>query len=283
MGPRVDVDDVNGLTHCDADAPTLSHGEIDDALVASDDLARGVHDVAGMDVGALAPADESRVFPFGHEADVLALLGLGGGKSDLAGKGADVFLGAIPQREDGTRHLLLGETEEIIRLVLGRVAPPPETPPGVREVRADVMPGGERVETLLVAQVEKPAELDLAVAEGARVGGAAAEILRAEEIHQQLERVGEVHDFERHFEELRDPADPRRLGSLGVLTVHREARHEPPRHVESLFLEEPRRGGTVHAPAHRHENPLFAGHRPILLRTIVCRRRGDASEKPVVL
>src|SRR6187401_1219360 len=72
--------------------------------------------------------------------------------------------------------------------------------------RAHVMPGRDEVDAELVGPPQERAELDLAVAPGARVRGASGRVL-AEEIgdHRPLELVAQIADLER------EPRDASRL------------------------------------------------------------------------
>ena len=71
--PRVDPQHIEGLVGGDAEPLALSDGKARDALVAAEDAAAAVDDVAGLACLGPQPLDEAAVRPVRDKADVLAV------------------------------------------------------------------------------------------------------------------------------------------------------------------------------------------------------------------
>src|SRR6185312_15962528 len=80
----VEPQHIKRCTGGDAEAPPLADGEMNDALMAADDTALEVDDVAGLDGVRPQPADDIGVAPGRHEADVLAVLLVGHRKTETS-------------------------------------------------------------------------------------------------------------------------------------------------------------------------------------------------------
>ena len=96
----------------------------------------------------------------------------------VGGHGADGGLLHFAEGEEGAGELVLGQTEEEIRLVLRAVGRAGEDPAaaGFVVVVAGVVAGGDALGADLAGGKEKLIELEVVVAEGAGDGGAAGEV-----------------------------------------------------------------------------------------------------------
>ena len=126
--------------------------------------------------------EEGVVVAAGDEADLLGV-GLGGdGEAGFGGHLADVGLLHLAEGEEGAGELILRETEEEIRLVLGLVGGAGEDPALSLLVKMipRIVPGGDAVGADLAGGDEELVELEVVVAEGAGDGGAAGEVFADE-------------------------------------------------------------------------------------------------------
>ena len=180
----VDGEHVERVGAGEAEALALADGEVVDAGMAADDLTGACDELAGgfghgllllVEVGA----EEGLVVAAGDEADLLRI-GLGGDlEAGVRGHDAHGGLLHFAEREEGVGELVLGETEEEVGLVFAAVGGAGEDPAIARgvEVVARVVAGGDAGGADLACGEQELIELEVVVAERARNGGAAGEIL----------------------------------------------------------------------------------------------------------
>ena len=80
-----------------------------DAVVVSEYLALGVHDLAGVALHEFRLFEESSVVVVGHEANLHRLFLVGGAQSAFAGHVAGVGFGFFAEGEEHTGQLVLAE------------------------------------------------------------------------------------------------------------------------------------------------------------------------------
>ncbi len=205
-------------------------------------------------------ADKGAVVPVGYKADVLAVPLAGVEQAGLCGDLPHLFLGQLPQREQGPGQLLLVKDGQYVALVLvqvGRLFQQPAAGPGV-PVQAGVVAGGDFAPAQLVRPAEQRAEFQPPVALDAGVGGLAQLVSADKGLHHiPPEAVRQIEYI---------VGNPQAAGGgAGVLHVVQGAAGAFPlqagqgvvhqlqgnaHHIMSLPLEEQGGGGAVHASAH---------------------------------
>ena len=156
LAPRgVDREHVKRRAPCDAEAATLAHGEMDDALVPAENPACLVHDVAGLRSAGAKPFDHARIAARGHEADVLAV-GLGGdGEAEPFRLRPHLVLLHAAEGEAQERELRRRGGEEEVALVARPVDRPVERGPTRLRHAPHVVAGGERVRPQIAGDVQQ--------------------------------------------------------------------------------------------------------------------------------
>ena len=146
----------------------------DEAAVGGDDLAGlgGVGTTGGDEIGIGAVADE---------ADLLRLGFVGDGKAEGAGEDAGFTLVEATEGESEIAELVLGHGVEDVALVLGVIEGAEEAvrsvAPRCGVVDAGVVAGGETISPEGAGAGDEVAELHVAIALEAGIGGAAAGVL----------------------------------------------------------------------------------------------------------
>src|SRR6202000_2011459 len=92
----IELDDIKRRTGPNAQALALPDGEMRDALMAADDMAVEVDDVAGLHRVRPQPPDDVGIAPGRHEADVLAVMLVGDRKPEAPRPLAGLCLGHVP-------------------------------------------------------------------------------------------------------------------------------------------------------------------------------------------
>src|SRR5581483_2608836 len=114
-----------------------------------------------------------------------------------------------PQRKQGAAELLLGQPEEKICLILGKIGRPLHQPATTLVIVLDtrVMAGGEQIGANLASRDQQLVELQVVVAKAARNRRAAGEIFLHERLHNvALETLFLVDDVIRDADGLGDTA-----------------------------------------------------------------------------
>ena len=177
----------------------LAQGEIEHAGVLAQHLAGGRADLAGP--GRQVAAEELAEVALADEADPGRILLRGRRQPGLVGHCSHVGLLQFTEREGGGRQLLLAQLVQEIALVLARVARPQQPPAAAFAVDAGVVAGGNALGTQLARRVQEVLELDLAVAQHVRVGGAAGGVLGQEVLEHVLPVLaGEIAEMDRDAE-----------------------------------------------------------------------------------
>jgi len=179
-------------------------------MPATDDFAIRGNQLAGS-LGHLLTllfeigGEELLVVATGNEADLLRVWLLGKRKAALASHFADLGFGELAEREKGAGKLLLGETEEEVRLILCQVGGPLENPAlagGVVFIDR-VVAGGDAACADGAGRLDERVELEVVVAERAGNGRASVEILVDEGTNDvALEAVLLVDDVVRNSQVL---------------------------------------------------------------------------------
>ena len=102
-------------------AAALAHGEAHDAVVAADDAARHVDDVARLDRLGPQLLHHRGIVAVGHEADVLAVGLVGDRQVEALGQRPRLALGQVAERKAQEVELLVRRAEQEIALVARRI------------------------------------------------------------------------------------------------------------------------------------------------------------------
>ena len=151
----LDADDVEPLAVGDMQAAPLAHGEAGGAVVAAEQAAVDVDDLAGLERVGPQTRHHVAVVAAGHEADVLAVRLGGDGEAQAMGVGADGGLVEAAQREAQESQLLGGGREQEIALVLGRVGGAMQLGAVRARLAASIVAGGERGRTQVAGDAQK--------------------------------------------------------------------------------------------------------------------------------
>ena len=258
-----DVQDVPRLAvggrGADAQALALADREAERALVAAEDRAGLVDDVALR--LAQAVREEALGVAVGDEADVVRVRLLGDGEATVLGLRADLVLRGerVAEREERVRELTVVKHTEDVRLVLGHVGGAVQLARAVvAHDHLGVVAGADRVEAEGEGLVEQGRELDLLVAAQAGVRGAAGLVLGDEVLdHVLAEALGEVPHVERDADDVRGAAGVARVLDGATATRARAERLRVRRegevdsgHVMPCFRGAGGGDGGVHAAGH---------------------------------
>ncbi len=167
----------------DRQAAALADREADDAVVAADDGAREIDDLARLVRLGAQLAHDAGIVAVRHEADVLAVGLVGHGEVEAFGQRAGLTLRHVAEREAQEVELLGGRAEQEITLVARRVAAAMEFGTGLAQDAADVMAGGQRLGAELARGAQEVAKLHRAIAGDARHGRLAAQVGVGEGVH----------------------------------------------------------------------------------------------------
>ena len=177
-------DDEPGRTAGQAQATPLADGEILYAVMGSQDVAGGVHNLAGLFVAALP--EELAVVAGGDEADILAIGLVGVGEAGVVRHLTDLRLGIVAHGHEGAGELILAHTEENVGLVLVRVGAATQRPcAGTIGFDAGVMTSGDMRRVQHPRALSEETELDLVVAGDTRVGSAPVFVLPLEVVNHE--------------------------------------------------------------------------------------------------
>src|SRR5439155_8176727 len=116
------------------------------------------------------------------------------GQAETARDRAHLVFRELAERKERARELRRRETEEKVRLVLGGVARPQQARPAVGTARdARVVPGRDEIGAQGAGAAPELVELEVLVAEHARIRRPAAQVLADEDVlHLGAKRVGEI-------------------------------------------------------------------------------------------
>ena len=148
----------------DPEPPPLADGVVDDAVVAAEHRTVHVHDLARPDGARLQLLHDVAVAALGNEADVLAVVLVGDGKTQLARQRARLVLGEVAEREAQEIELVLRRGEKEIALVAVEVGRAEQRAAAADGARAHVMAGRHRRGVELARRGEQVGELDRLVA-----------------------------------------------------------------------------------------------------------------------
>jgi hypothetical protein len=200
------------------------------------------------------------------EAHLLALGLVVDGQAQLARQAADLRLGHLADGESHTLQPRRLDRREEVRLVLRAVQAALQAPAAGFPFHAGVVARGHQRRAQGVGVLKEAAELDVAVAQDARVGRAAAAVLFAEPVDQALEVGGKVEHGKPDAQPRRHlPRIGRIVGRAAPLRPAARVRGPEARaqeHADRLvpgFECQVRRDGGVHAARHRHDD-LLARH-----------------------
>ncbi len=247
------------------------------ARVLAQHPARGIANLAlrffrGNAALAKVGIDERRVIAIWDETDLLAV-GLGGHRqTQLARQLAHLRLGVSAQRKIRARQLMLLQAEEKIGLILGVVRAPAHliAPAPVVKADARVVTGGDVRRAHALGHIQELIELDEIVAERARNGRAAGQIIVDERLDHLLFEAGlevdhVIGDAEMlghvarviHVVERTAPAGGPALGrefrqSPLIPQLHGQAYNAP-----ALTLQQSRDDGAIHSARHCHCDRRF--------------------------
>src|SRR5262249_5772288 len=191
-----------------AESASLPDGEMDDAVVAAEDAAVEIDDIARLRGARPQPFDHFGVAAGRHEADVLAVVLVGDRKPKTPRKLARFHLAALAEREAENIELVARGGEEEIALVAFGIARTVERATSVGQAaRRDVMAGGENLCAEFARRGEEIAEFDRLVALHARHRRLARDVARREAVdHHFLEAALVVEHVMRDADALSDRA-----------------------------------------------------------------------------
>src|SRR5258708_10378597 len=148
----IDAENVERLGGGEAKALTLADGEIVNAIVAAEDFAGFIDDVAvaGAErnfIFGRVGVNELHVIAVGHKAKLHALWFIGDGQSGATGDFADLVLGKFAERKFAARELLLRKSPEKIGLVFAGIESAEKFVTAGRLVMSDtsVVAGGQAI------------------------------------------------------------------------------------------------------------------------------------------
>ena len=180
-----------------------------------------------MSPGSMAvrpqPADDIGVAPGRHEADVLAVVLVGHGKTETPRQLAGLRLGHVAERKAQIIELLAGGRKQEIALVAVGIGGAEQCPRALgHAVRGDIMSGRKRGGAELARGLEQITELDRAVAFDTRHRRLARDIARGEIVdHRFAEAILVVEHVMRDADPLGDVARIMNVlpGAAGALAV----------------------------------------------------------------
>ena len=235
---------------------------MNDPGVASDNLARTVHDLScRIRLGAEA-LDEAGIVAVGDEADVLAVGLVGHDQPRLGSQRPHLRLGQFADRKAQQGELLEGGPEQEIALVARGVAALVKLGPAVAHHTADIVAGDQRIGAKLTRKGMKVGELDPLVAQGTGHRRAAAGIIVGEAIdHLGPEPAFIVEHIVGDAEAVADRGGVGDVlpGAAGARTLHRFAmiveleRH--PDHLRPAARGEHGRDAAVDPARHGDDDP----------------------------
>ena len=140
----------------DADPPPLPDGIAVQSLVLPQRLAPQGDNGAGGGRFVGEPLQKGSVVSVRHEAQILAVLLLGGGEGQSGGQGPGLLLAQIPQGEQCVGQLLLGHAIQHIALILFLIPRFFQQPPAGDRIlfNAGIVPRTQ----IIIAQHLRPAE-----------------------------------------------------------------------------------------------------------------------------
>ena len=186
---------------------------------------------------------------------------------------ANLLLAHSAQGEDDACHLFLGQSEEKIALILGRIEPFAQDEALRLALDTGIMAGGEEIGLQLPRPPQQQLELEPLITEHAGIGSAAGEVIVAETVDDlPLEILFKIYDVKRDIEAFRDPSGVVDIvvgttAAAGFAIFFRERGIVPDLHGHAdhfmpLLLEQSGRDAGIDPAAHGDDNTFFrCGHR----------------------
>lgn len=268
----VELDDEQRLAGRDPEATALADGVVDDALVPPEHAPIQMNDLARLRRVGAQSLDHVGILALRHEADVLAVVLVGHFQAEVARHRPHLRLRQAAERKAEEVQLLRRGGEEEVALVAVEIDGTEQRPPPVgKPLRADVVPGRERLRAELPRRVEKIGELDGLVAGHARDRRLARDVAFREAIDHRVPEAGFVvehvmrdAEHRRHLARVVDVlAGAAGAFPVGGLAVVVELQRHPD-DVIALALQEPRHDRRIHAAGHGDDDPgLFRTARQI--------------------
>jgi len=141
----IDADDIKRRRiAADVQPAALADGKIDDPVMAAEDAAVEVDDIAGLDRAGTEPGDQRRIVPGRHEADVLAVGLVRHRQGETRRQGTCFRLGHLAEGKAQEIELVAGRREQEIALVAAGVDGAVKLGPRRADDAANVMPGRQR-------------------------------------------------------------------------------------------------------------------------------------------
>ena len=168
--------------------------------MATENLPVNIHDIAVHCPGATLFLKETHVIAVRNEADILALRFFSNLQTKPRSVAAHLLLGHSAERETDVLHLLTGQCEKEIGLVLIAITPFPESHATIFLNQLSIMPGDQVVCLQLASPVQKDLEFEHLVAKDTGVGRATIEVVVTKTInHCRFELFFKIDNVERYF------------------------------------------------------------------------------------
>ena len=173
----LDSNDVERLLlSSDLDAAALADGEMDDAVVATKNLAIDVYNLARRLRFGTEPLDEAGIVPVGNEADVLAVGLRSHFKPEVGRDPADFIFGQVAKRKAQEIELPVRRPVKEVALVPARIGSLVELDPVAVDQAAHIMARRQAIGAKLARECNQIDELHALVAARAGHGRAATGI-----------------------------------------------------------------------------------------------------------
>ena len=271
--------------------PPLPDGKILDAVMLTQDISGGVHNVAGGVIGALP--QEFPVVAGGDKADVLAVGLAGVGQPGGGGQLADFVFRIVADGHQGSGQLLLAHPEQHIGLVFVGVHAPPQRPAdGVGVAIAIPVPGGNDAGVVAGSDIlrlhgagalRQKAELDLVVAGDAGMGGAPGFVLAPEIVNDESAELPlHIEDIMRHAQNAADgagilnivqraaaPIGGGQVGLVNIVKFHRNADDRA-----ALPMQQQGSDRRIHAAAHGDDDARRIGIAGVGIHSLIVAGNG---------
>ena len=220
----IDLRDIASVSGRNSEPPALAERIVDDPLVAPQDIALRIHEIAGRTLRAAVALDKAGVVAVRNKADILAVVLLGIPKTALRGDLTGLVLILVAERELNVSQLLLRQNIEHITLILGRVERlQKEVAAPLRIIFCpSVVAGCQNIAAQFLHLGEEMLKLEAAVALDAGIGCAAVKILIDKRLDDFLcKKILIVDDMIRDADLLGDAAGVLRVlkGAAGVQKI----------------------------------------------------------------
>ncbi len=190
-------------------------------------------------------------------------------EAPVGGHLAHLGLGELPQREDGARQARLRHAPERVGLVLGLVHALGNDKTAVFLAHLRVVARGYKVAPQLVGPAQQGVPFNVGIAQHARVGRAALEVLIGKMVdHIVAKLFADVDDVVRKPQvDGHVPGVVDRVQAAAARFFFAPARggivprfHGHAHHFVALLMQQHGRQRTIDPPAHGHQHPPFCAH-----------------------